>query len=466
VTASGDKKHSQSKAPSTASSKAAVLTKRNFQKRPEIISGLHCLPDGVLEEVLTPMLSPDSKAKASVSGQQFNELFQLGMAVEKLLAHVARGEQAQAEAMLKSSPKLLLHKGNVTDYSGRTFHNITAFQYALWAYDRHMWDMLLNYFPRDGVAGDALKQLNELEAIGVKYQLKGSKTQEAKHVREPHYDWKLSTELTRLRKSGVDEWRDINQAIIEYQQLAPAHIANEYCHPSRSFSLNYMEMARFDDSDLPRSFEVEDVDSPCNHWFPLDDKSVLLGDRQRVTRSNYVCATMSNTPSSTDDLAMKSLRGRRELEYRSLKYNLSIHAIKEKIFKELKKIIEDVSYWSDKTHYQFFFGGKKHNEHRISDHISKMLQSEKFNFNGVTDVARQAIKPGLLAKFFGRTEYCSTGRDPATHEFYKMLAHIRKIADDINEAEPEEKIQRAINKWKKDYMSTSTSPSPDVRLKA
>jgi hypothetical protein len=37
--------------------------------------------------------------------------------------------------------------GRVTDLSGREFQSITAFQYALWALDWHMWAMIQKYLP-------------------------------------------------------------------------------------------------------------------------------------------------------------------------------------------------------------------------------------------------------------------------------------------------------------------------------
>ena len=48
--------------------------------------------------------------------------------------------------MLKKTPALVLGKGACTDHAGRTFKEISGFQYALWALDWHMWDMILAYF--------------------------------------------------------------------------------------------------------------------------------------------------------------------------------------------------------------------------------------------------------------------------------------------------------------------------------
>jgi len=68
----------------------------------------------------------------------------------KFLKLVVEGEQDQAEAMLEENPVLALFPGNVTDLSGRSFNNITGFQYAVWALDSCMWKMMLrSYLPED-----------------------------------------------------------------------------------------------------------------------------------------------------------------------------------------------------------------------------------------------------------------------------------------------------------------------------
>lgn len=86
----------------------------------------------------------DSKNYA-VNPQNQNLFFSVSLPVSALLRHVIRGEQAEAEAMLKKNPALLLEKGKVTDYSGRTIQG-TAFQLALGAEDAEMCEMIAPYF--------------------------------------------------------------------------------------------------------------------------------------------------------------------------------------------------------------------------------------------------------------------------------------------------------------------------------
>lgn len=61
----------------------------------------------------------------------------IGPLVTKLLRHVIKGEQTEAEDIIKQNPFLLLEKGKVIDYSGRKIYG-TALQMALGAEDvRH-----------------------------------------------------------------------------------------------------------------------------------------------------------------------------------------------------------------------------------------------------------------------------------------------------------------------------------------
>ncbi len=90
----------------------------------------------------------------------------------KLLNAVANGMESSevnvdpkpndvfAEDLLRRSPEFLLEKGDFTDWGGRTFKNITAFQYALWAKDFKMLEMMLKCIPV-GEKGDAIR--TELE---------------------------------------------------------------------------------------------------------------------------------------------------------------------------------------------------------------------------------------------------------------------------------------------------------------
>ncbi len=87
---------------------------------------------------------------------------------QKLLQAVANGMESRTvkvdpkphdlfvEDLLRLSPEFLLEKGDFTDWGGRTFKNITAFQYALWARDFKMIERMLKCIPV-GEEGDAIR---------------------------------------------------------------------------------------------------------------------------------------------------------------------------------------------------------------------------------------------------------------------------------------------------------------------
>src|SRR5690554_3177705 len=69
-------------------------------------------------------------------------LFKPIVDARKLLPYAVRGgEHDVIESILKDDISLIFKKGKVTDCSGRTFNNISVFEYALWALDKHMWTM-------------------------------------------------------------------------------------------------------------------------------------------------------------------------------------------------------------------------------------------------------------------------------------------------------------------------------------
>lgn len=91
-------------------------------------------------------------------------LFKPMIDVRKLLHHVTRGEHDAVKAMLKKDMSLILKRGGVTDCSGREFENISAFEYALWALDKHMWVAMIACIPQNE---EGRKVFAQLIAIGL-----------------------------------------------------------------------------------------------------------------------------------------------------------------------------------------------------------------------------------------------------------------------------------------------------------
>jgi len=143
--------------------------------------------------------------------------------LERLLKFVTEGEQDKAEAIIQRNPKLLLAWGTVKDLSDRTFKSITAFQYALWAMDYHMWTMITQYLPPKA----QVEQFNALETIGTEH---GN-----------HYDIKPLTQALQTYVDQFDSWsltekeNHLYKKVGAAQRRVPAHVANEYARTDRAF---------------------------------------------------------------------------------------------------------------------------------------------------------------------------------------------------------------------------------------
>jgi len=189
------------------------------------------------------------------------------MQVPKFLRHVARGEQEQAENLLKANPEahFLLQSESFTDYSGRTF-NCTAFEYAYWAKDTHMCRMLIQHMD-DETKSDMLRRCEAMEEHGLSYHQNG----EDKNSK--HFDFKP---LIDALQDYVDEfdnrnWDERDLAWLKVgisQRDLPAHAAHEYCRPDRSFH----PRPEFNEPSLPRVLTFYNYETDRDeHWFPLQD---------------------------------------------------------------------------------------------------------------------------------------------------------------------------------------------------
>ena len=179
----------------------------------------------------------------------------------EFLTHVVKGEQRQAEEMLKKNRHLALVSGTVTDHAGRTFKNITGFQYAVWALDWHMWCMIQTYLPEEAAQAQAQGFTTGpwVEQYGV--QANWRNLLDA-------YEYYLEN-YSKLFKAS--KWTELNNIwLIQIggaQKLLPMHVFHEYCHPGRSFD----PVPDFTGS-LPRSLP---------HWFSFD----MIGSDYSIYRT-------------------------------------------------------------------------------------------------------------------------------------------------------------------------------------
>ena len=134
--------------------------------------------------------------------------------VSEFLMYVVTGEQDKAERLLKESKSLALQRGNIKDLSGRTFIDITGFQYALWALDWHMWKMLLKYLPKENAA----EQLEELDDKGIAYKAKGKEIERETIV------------IGKLGKCPWDGLIEVLNELVKNWSLWDYHRCNDYYH--------------------------------------------------------------------------------------------------------------------------------------------------------------------------------------------------------------------------------------------
>lgn len=160
---------------------------------------------------------------------------------ELFFLFTAYGQQEAAEELLTRHPGLLLETiPFITDGSGRTFKNITAFQYALWAKDSYMAAMMLSHFERlkliNGLSF-AKQQSDVLEKYGLSYEHDDKRIKIKKLVvDEKHFDF---AQLTSALEAYNFNERDPDSSKIHWQQKVgvaqrhlPMHVIHEYCKPS------------------------------------------------------------------------------------------------------------------------------------------------------------------------------------------------------------------------------------------
>lgn len=165
------------------------------------------------------------------------KLFKPMLDVRKFLGHVVRGEHEAVKALLAKDMSLMGKRGTVTDCSGRTFEHISAFEYALWALDKHMWTMMLECIPKNEegkkVLAKLLSQYDQVNTEEVTYRLHG------KTITEKHFDFantiirELKTQVDSLKSPETKNWNAIEKQWKEgvggAQKLLPTHVVDEYC---------------------------------------------------------------------------------------------------------------------------------------------------------------------------------------------------------------------------------------------
>jgi len=96
-----------------------------------------------------PRLSIRDQGRFAQTNLALHSLLKEGLrerAIKQLLTYIVRGELAPTLQMLETDPSLLLARGTVTDYSGRSIVNVTPFQAAWGGDDDDMCEEMLRFF--------------------------------------------------------------------------------------------------------------------------------------------------------------------------------------------------------------------------------------------------------------------------------------------------------------------------------
>ena len=248
-----------------------------MQNSTKVFEILHLIED-TLRQIQNIAGESGARQLASVS-KTMHSMFPFTQLLDKFLQCVAFGMQDKAEKLFcdvysghpAKIQEALRYQGVFTDYSGRTF-NCSAYEYAYWAKDTHMCRMLARYMDEETKA-QILARIDIIEAVGLFYQQNGKAHQSAHFDFTPlkdalqYYDYFYETWLLE------EEWTPMRDACLwigKVQRDVPAHVAQEYSRPDRSF----YPMPAFNEVSLPREFKRTEDDNP---WFPLSASDSGLG---------------------------------------------------------------------------------------------------------------------------------------------------------------------------------------------
>lgn len=148
---------------------------------------------------------------------------------------------AQYEQVRNKLPKnidFIIKKGNFEDYSKRVFKDISAFEYALWALDEHMWTTMLDCLGQEQdnqirirILNKMVEQYRKVKEERITYTLNGT------IITEKHYDFAIIQALqTQVDLQAAEGDKNLDaidkqwcQGVGGAQKRLPMHVIHEYC---------------------------------------------------------------------------------------------------------------------------------------------------------------------------------------------------------------------------------------------
>lgn len=224
--------------------------------------------------------------------------------VNKLLDHVMRGEQVDAETMIIRNPALLNYKGSGKEFhNDREFRSITPFQYALWALDWYMWDMMMGHIDHT----EACVQLEDLERNGTEHG-KQFRFDNLIRAYKVYYNKFYSWDHDQQSHYWIKE-------IGRCQRDLPIHALQEYYREDRSMvpTPDFMQGRGIRSGNLKEMVPRLGVDHGTSRCHGGHDPQMPHVYNMDWQYSVYV---------KPDELGMISLKDTRKMQYKELKNTL------------------------------------------------------------------------------------------------------------------------------------------------
>ncbi len=267
----GNKRPFSSTGTSGASSTGRIL--RALAPLPPML----WLPDDLISTIASKYLSPSDQVKFAKTSKQIhhiNRTILLDLKLNNVLLWLAQGKRIKTTVLLAhelpdARQLLLLRRGTVTDYSGRTFKNISAYEYAYWAKDTHACRMLEAHM-EDATKAEMLTRIDAIERNGLTYRQHGHAIEHSKH-----FDFTPHITALRYYVDNIQNWMNTSnwvaamaawRAVGLAQRDVPAYVAQEHCRMDRLFD----QRPALDGNTLPENLTFNNDDThKTESWFPL-----------------------------------------------------------------------------------------------------------------------------------------------------------------------------------------------------
>jgi hypothetical protein len=201
-----------------------------------------------------------------------------------LLRYISENKQDEAKSMMDSNSELLLMSGSVTDLSGRSFHKITPFQYALWLMRWQMWEMMRPHLGDE----EAHRQFQELETYstdhGRCFKFLGIK-RALITLNDPLSLWGKDERVAREEKN-----RYFVETFGREQLFLPVWVIQRICQKGIAFNFDRIsDFLNEKPSPTPptMAFKYPYSSDKSDEWFVKDESGNKLGRIFAIIRDDH-----------------------------------------------------------------------------------------------------------------------------------------------------------------------------------